>query len=320
MKRITAILLLCCLLCGCFALAPASAAALSGDADGDGEVTVTDARLILRYAVNLEAPGTALRPNADVDGDGQITVSDARYALRAAVGLNDGFELILYRTAHQYNGCTADQLPRVDYLIENIYRSIDKWCCYYTLHDVFRPVLKAAGYKQERIDQIAPNIYEKERMAKAIKTTVNSELAPWQMALIRTAYVPSLLLDYYLRHPDYATCYVFREYYDDIIESALNKPSDNRGSYSPRVGDILFVTNKTSTYVDGIPTVDHTAQIIRLNGDGSFTCTDGCILPTKEGEKSRVMERRYIWSDARNTWVWDGNDIVQTLAIARPAL
>ena len=322
MKKSIVWTLLFSIILGITASLPARAAVIRGDVDGDGNITAADARQILRYAVNLEAPLSAVRPNADVDEDGGITASDARLALRLAVGLETAFTLALYSTAHANNGKDSEYFSaKVSSLsIDRIYFVVNKWCCYYTIHEVFRPALEKAGYSKERINQLAPNIYEKDRMAKAIKNTVNSTLAPWQMNLIRSAYVPSLLADYYLTHPDYAACFTFLPYYDDILENKLYEPTANLSAYVPEIGDVLFVSNKTATYVDGIPTIDHTAQIIRIDPDGSFICTDGCILPTVEGENPRVVERRYVWSDAKHTWVWDGNDIVQTLLIAKPAL
>lgn len=59
-----------------------------GDVSGDGKVDVSDARLVLRFAVNLQAPeNDEVKTAADVDGSGSITVADARLVLRAAVGL-----------------------------------------------------------------------------------------------------------------------------------------------------------------------------------------------------------------------------------------
>ncbi|MBR5410464.1 MAG: M20/M25/M40 family metallo-hydrolase [Clostridia bacterium] len=58
-----------------------------GDADGSGDVTAADARLILRYAVDLEVFAAWQERNADLDEDGEVRASDARLALRLAVGL-----------------------------------------------------------------------------------------------------------------------------------------------------------------------------------------------------------------------------------------
>ena len=58
-----------------------------GDADADGDVTPGDARMVLRFAVELDAFTDWQRVIADVDGDDRITPADARKVLRAAVGL-----------------------------------------------------------------------------------------------------------------------------------------------------------------------------------------------------------------------------------------
>ena len=61
----------------------------AGDADRDGEITAADARLLLRYSVELETPSEEDRPLCDLDGDGHVTASDARLALRIAVELEN---------------------------------------------------------------------------------------------------------------------------------------------------------------------------------------------------------------------------------------
>lgn len=60
---------------------------IPGDVNEDGKVDITDARLILRYAVGLETMNDNIKAIADINGDGQITVADAREVLRQAVGL-----------------------------------------------------------------------------------------------------------------------------------------------------------------------------------------------------------------------------------------
>ena len=299
-------------------------AAVAGDVDGDGSVTSADARMILRFAVLLEAPTTSQRKLADLDGDGRITAADARFALRRAVGLDFDFESLLYSYAHQFDRRTADELPQVDNWIENGYRSVGKWCCYYTVHDVFRPVLKKAGYSDERIDQLAPNSYEPEKVNLALKNATSISLPiilrPLLFGTSRSIYIPSLLADYYRTHPEYAATYNFYTYYDDILGNGLIFPSANRTEYVPEVGDILFASNKTSTYVDGYPTIDHTAQIIRVNEDGSFLCTDGCILFNDGTEKPRVCEREYVFNAERGAYEYRYNAVVVVLMIAKPAL
>ena len=134
-------------------------------------------------------------------------------------------------------------------------------------------------------------------------------------------YVPSLLLDYYLNHPGYADTYVFKEFYDDLVEQKIYQPTDNRTEYKPRVGDILFMSNKLETYVNGYPTVDHTAQIIQMYDDGSFWCTEGSIIQTDEEDgKPRVRERMYFFNAETGTFEYRYNSIVVVLAIAQPDL
>ena len=60
---------------------------LIGDADFDGKITSADARLVLRFAIELESFTDLQRILADVDSDKTVTPSDARAVLRASVGL-----------------------------------------------------------------------------------------------------------------------------------------------------------------------------------------------------------------------------------------
>lgn len=63
-----------------------------GDVDSNGKVDVSDARLALRAAVNLENWGkdssSLMYLSADVDGTPGVTVADARLILRVAVNLD----------------------------------------------------------------------------------------------------------------------------------------------------------------------------------------------------------------------------------------
>ena len=323
MKRKTLLCMMLAVVC-VFCPAFAQAAQIMGDVDLDGSVTSADARSVLRYAVLLEAPTTEQRALSDMDGDGSISAADARFVLRKAVGLDMDFESLLYTYSHQFNLKTADELPSVDHWVENGYRSVGKWCCYYTVHDVFRPVLKKAGYSDEQIDRIAPNSYEPEKVNLALKNATSISLPvilrPLLFGSSRSVYIPSLLADYYRTHPEGGVAYNFYPYYDDILGLGVVAPSANRERYRPQVGDILFASNKTSTYVDGYPTIDHTAQIIRVNADGSFLCTDGCILFNDGTEKPRVCEREYVFNPARGTYEYKFNSVVVVLMIARPAL
>ena len=301
----------------------AAAAGIPGDVDGDGAVTAADARIVLRFAVYLEAPTTSQRKLSDLDEDGSVSAADARLTLRKAVGLEADFASVLYGVAHRYNNATTAELPAVDHFVENVYRRIGKWCCYYTVHDVFRPALRKAGYSEERISQLAPNSYDAEKVNTAMKNATSISL-PFllRQAILgssNSVYIPSLLADYYITHPEFAETFRFYPYYDDILTLQQVLPTENRRTYTPQIGDILFASNKTSTYVDGQPTIDHTAQIIRVNEDGSFVCTDGCIL-FPDGAAPRVCEQEYVFNAARGAYEYKYNGVVVVLMIARPAL
>ena len=72
----------------------ASGARILGDLDGDGSVRTSEARTILRVAVNLEPAFTGEElVIADVDGNGKIQTADARLALRVAVELDTPSEI-----------------------------------------------------------------------------------------------------------------------------------------------------------------------------------------------------------------------------------
>ena len=60
---------------------------IPGDFDGDGVITVEDAIMILRAAVNLFEPAPEKFAACDFDGDGQITITDAVLTLRAAMSV-----------------------------------------------------------------------------------------------------------------------------------------------------------------------------------------------------------------------------------------
>lgn len=65
--------------------------AVLGDVDGDGAISVADARLALRQAVNLEKLNGVYLFAGKVGGE-NVGVSEARKILRAAVGLDDASE------------------------------------------------------------------------------------------------------------------------------------------------------------------------------------------------------------------------------------
>lgn len=68
-----------------------------GDTDGDGRLGTADARLCLRYAVDLGKPDEQQRAAADVFLNGSTTAANARKILRISVGLDvfDGINIAL---------------------------------------------------------------------------------------------------------------------------------------------------------------------------------------------------------------------------------
>lgn len=61
---------------------------LIGDVDLDGSVTVTDALLAMRHAMNIITLSGQGLINADVDGNGTVTVTDALLIMRMALGVS----------------------------------------------------------------------------------------------------------------------------------------------------------------------------------------------------------------------------------------
>lgn len=300
---------------------PAQAAASLGDVDGDGAITAEDARSILRFSVNLDMPSDSQRISADLDGDGEITASDARAALRLAVNLDTMLGYVLYQTAHPLFEQSFPQMHPNRSIVQEVYYRTANWCCFYTLHDVYRPVLKELGYSDDVIEKYAPSKYSKEKIAKVADSFFGFNLSfVVSIAEQMEWYTPSLLADYYLNNPKYAETYVFWEYFDDVIENVIIEPTNNTGGYKPQVGDIVFMSNKTESYVDGTPTIDHTAQIIKVNDDGTFLCTEGSIIQNGEDGVARVREREYYYDSSKATYVWELNDVVNILMIARPLL
>ncbi|MBQ7688286.1 MAG: dockerin type I repeat-containing protein [Clostridia bacterium] len=313
-----------------------------GDVDADGGVSASDARLALRLAVGLEQypAGCAARNAADVTADGSITAEDARRILRAAVGLEllphahtychayctvcgqidplhyplafqTDFERILYETSHPLLMKSSSELPaNTGSLLERAYYRIGKWCCYYTIHHVFRPALQAAGYSKAKIDQIAPTNYDTKLLSDGLL-----------VSKLFSLHVPSLLMDYYLTHPQYCQTYILHEFMDDVVSGKLIKRGENADDYTPEVGDILFMSNKERTYVDGYPTVDHTAQIIQVYADGSFFCTEGSITNTEEENAvPRVRERMYFYDAEAGTYRYRYDDVCVVLLCVKPDL
>ena len=317
-KSVLSLLLAAVVLASCWML-PAKAAVL-GDIDGDGNVTLEDARKVLRFALWLEAPTTAQRSISDIDCDNSISTEDARLVMRIALDLDTEMEAVLYSFSHAYFQKTfRDIHPQFNWM-ETILDRVNDWCCYYTIHDVYRPVLKKLGYSDELIAKVAPNSYDNEKLAKAAQSLVNIPVQTWMTSNAIEWYVPSLLLDYYL-NSEYVTSYVFWNYYDDIITESVIKRTKNVSSYEPQVGDIVFMSNKERTYKNGYPTADHTAQISKVYPDGTFLCTEGSIIQNNEEDGlARVRERVYKYDKAKKTYAFVNNPIVNVLVIVRPIL
>ncbi len=87
MKKTISVLLL--VLTLIFSFMSPAAASLRGDVDGTLGVSASDARLVLRAAVGLEALSEAQLKAAEADNIPGITASDARVILRAAAGLEN---------------------------------------------------------------------------------------------------------------------------------------------------------------------------------------------------------------------------------------
>ena len=332
---------------------------LAADADGDPGVTAADARVILRAAVGLMKIGepephvhrfkeTVVEPTCTAQGYtvyececGERYIDDYTPAahkyyrfkciycgqedpLHYALPFETDFEQTLYDTAHPLFYRTADELSfpgtGLDKVLEYAYHSSSKWCCYYTVHDVFRPALFAAGYTREKIDRIAPVYYPSSKIAKVLGSAAGMYVPPLLMTSSVPVYVPSLLMDYYFTHPEYAETWRFTTFYDDMVTQQIYERTENADEYVPQVGDILFMSNKEETYVNGYKTVDHTAQIIQLYADGSFWCTEGSIIQTNEDGKPRVRERMYQMNKETGAYEYAYAPIVVVLAIARPNL
>ncbi len=318
-KRFLSLILVLVLLCGCFVTA--SATTQWGDVDGNGKVEPGDARLALRYSLNIEAPTTAQRAASDVDGNNQITPADARGILRISLGLDTPFSVLLYGRSHSYDHKTFKEIHSSFTPMESFLNMVKNWCCYYTLHDVYRTVLQDLGYSNEVIEHVVPHNYPKAQLSKALKSAVNVSVPSFLMIPGVDWYVPSLAMNYYLEHPEYVKTWVFWDYYDDIVTEKVVKRTSDAGAYKPQVGDLVFMSNKTRTYVNGVPTVDHTAQIIEVYADGTFLCTEGSIVLNTDPEgdgKARVRERVYKYDAAKKTYVFIYNDVVNVLSIVRP--
>lgn len=61
---------------------------LIGDVNGDGNVDISDATIVLRYALGISTIPEQYLGNADVNADGEINVTDATLIIRMAMGIN----------------------------------------------------------------------------------------------------------------------------------------------------------------------------------------------------------------------------------------
>ncbi len=301
-----------------------AAAAALGDVNFDGSVSVSDARIVLRCAVGLDTLSAEARKLADMDGDGSVTVADARAVLRVAVGLGSAFDTILYKQAHKYWRAGVNDIAEFNILYANLlYKSASKWCCYYSVNAVFRPALKQAGYSDKEIERIAPTYFEPERLQKIEEYNSLFKNYGKKFGLLKNefkVFVPSVLMDYYYRTPEAGTVYTLHEFFDDLIEKDMYNVSANSSAYKPEVGDFLFMSNKKQTYYEGIPTIDHTAQIIEVYSDGTFLCTEGSIIDPDDTNDvaPRVRERKYFYNPDLGTYQYEKNSIVIVLTAVKP--
>lgn len=334
MKKILSLVLAVLMLMTGFVFANA---AEKGDVDADGTVSANDARMALRFSVELETPDDEQKVLADFDENGSITAADARLILRLSVGLSTeepevpiekpehipssrelAFYETLYATAHPQLG------GHIKGFESGLLKNFQKWCCLYTIKYVFRPALEKAGYSKSEIDRLAPRTFSADSLAKLLSNVLGTSWSDKFIVDSLPLYIPSLLSDYYIKNPDVADVYYMYDFYDDMIERKVYEHSDyDRKAYEPRIGDVLFMSNKERTYedVDGktYPTVDHTAQIIKVYDDGTFLCTEGSIIESSEGDGvARVRERRYRYNEEMGTYEFVNNPIVIVLYAAQP--
>ncbi len=305
-------------------------AAEKGDIDGDGSITAADARLALRIAVGLEEITEEIRLIADFDGNGNVEAADARLILRKSVGLPDEkpakpsepdkpaekpeyapsekellFYQNLYDTAHPllgaYPAIYDDSNP-----LSFLFKNFQKWCCLHTIGNVFRPALEKSGYSAAQVDLLAPRTYSRDSLAKLLSNVLGISWSDKFIVDSLPLYIPSLLADYYIKTPEAADVYFLYDFYDDMIENKVYEHSDeDRVNYQPRIGDVLFISNKTRTYENGYPTVDHTAQIIEILPDGTFICTEGSLIAEDDPTgMARVQERRYMYDEKTGSYCY----------------
>ena len=101
-KKILSLILVVCVAIGAgIGVLALTATGLSlGDPDGDGSVTAADARLALRYAIDLDTDKSDEYVWAcDVSASDGVTAEDARLILRYAIELEKAFKMISYSEA-----------------------------------------------------------------------------------------------------------------------------------------------------------------------------------------------------------------------------
>ncbi len=315
-----------------YSLGVVSFATIKGDVDGDTKIAAADARIALRYSVGLEQLNEEQIKYADYNEDGTVTAADARSILRVSIGLApDGPEIPEYPEPPTHIPSSKElrfrdtvyniSHPLLNQTKPNYPDNFQKWCCEYTIKDVFRPALKAAGYSQAEIDLLAPIEFPKDTTAKALSNITGINWSSW-FVVSHNIMIPSFLSDYYIDHPDAAEVFYMYDFYDDIVEEVVYEHNDeDRATYRPRVGDVLFISNKTKTYANGYPTVDHTAQITQVFDDGTFLCTEGSLVYAYEGDnRARVRERKYRFNEETGTYEYFNNSLVIVLMAAQPKL
>ncbi len=334
MKKFISLLLVAAALLSCLTFA---FAAVKGDVDKDGSISASDARQVLRIAVGLELVPGEIKKLADYDGSGTVDAADARLILRKSVGLTEEqtsqnnsdensstnvngvkpsvkpaykpsaielqFYENLYNIAHPLLGsypAIYDNSNPLSFLLKNF----QKWCCYHTINNVFRPALEKTGYNKDAVNLLAPRTFSADSLAKLLSNVLNVSWSDKFVVDTLPLYVPSLLADYYIKTPEAADVYFLYDFYDNMIELKVYEHSDeDRINYQPRIGDVLFISNKTSTYENGYPTVDHTAQIIEILDDGTFICTEGSLIDENDPTgTARVQERRYMYDVKTGTY------------------
>ena len=211
----------------------------------------------------------------------------------------------LYDTAHPLLGsypAIYDNSNPLSILL----KSVQKWCCLHTISNVFRPALEKSGYTKAQVDLLAPRTFSRDSLSKLLSNVVGFSWSDKFVVDSLPLYVPSLLADYYIKTPDAADVYFLYDFYDDMIEKKVYEHSEeDKQNYTPRVGDVLFISNKTKTYENGYPTVDHTAQIIKVYKDGTFLCTEGSLIdPNDPTGLARVQERRYMYDEQTGAYCY----------------